>query len=251
MKIIIFGGTNEGRRLSYQLADMGFQVTVSVATDYGRREQGDRRGITVVTGRLEPEGMIDLIRGCEVCVDATHPYAETASANIKSACEQANVPYKRLKRKIGKLPDDCVVMDSVQKICAYLEKWQGNIMITTGSKDLSSFAPLGGNRLFPRVLPSVESIEACQRAGIPNRNIIAMQGPFSMELNLALICQYAIKFVVTKDSGNAGGFDEKIEAARQGCAELIVLRPPADDGEDYDDILKYFRHLCLSNVERR
>ena len=251
MKIIIFGGTNEGRRLSYQLADMGFQVTVSVATDYGRQEQGDRRGISVVTGRLEPEGMIELIRECEVCVDATHPYAEVASANIKSACEQAHVTYKRLKREISKLPDDCVVTESVQQICRYLEGRRGNIMITTGSKDLSSFAALGGYRLFPRVLPSVESIEACQRAGIPNRNIIAMQGPFSMELNLALICQYSVKYVITKDSGQAGGFDEKVEAARQGCAELIVLCPPADEGEDYDDIVKYFRQLCLSNVERR
>lgn len=251
MKIIIFGGTSEGRQLSYQLADMGFQVTVSVATDYGRQAQGERLGITVVTGRLETEGMIELIRGCEVCVDATHPYAETATANIKSACEQTNVPYKRLKRTIGDLPDNCVVKGSIETICDYLRERQGNIMITTGSKDLTSFAELGGYRLFPRVLPSRESIEACERAGIPNRNIIAMQGPFSVELNLALICQYSIKYLVTKDSGPAGGFDEKVEAARQGYAELVVLCPPTDEGEDYDEIVKYFRHLCLRNVERR
>ena len=65
-----------------------------------------------------------------------------------------------------------------------------------------------------RVLPGVESIEICHREQIPGKQIIAMQGPFGTELNEALIRQYDIGVLVTKESGQAGGFPEKIRAGR-------------------------------------
>ena len=141
-------------------------------------------------------------------------------------------------------------MTTAEAIRDYLSGRQGNIMLATGSKELAVYAPLGGGRLYPRVLPCHEGIAACERAGIPHRNIIAMQGPFSIDLNLALIRQHNIKYLVTKDGGRAGGFDEKARAARLGGAELIILRPPEDEGQDYDEILRYFRHLCMEDVER-
>ena len=58
-----------------------------------------------------------------------------------------------------------------------------------------------------------------------------MQGPFSKELNVALLKQYHIKTLVTKDTGGYGGFREKAEAAREaGCALLVVERPRAETG---------------------
>ena len=70
------------------------------------------------------------------------------------------------------------------------------------------------------------------------RNILAMQGPFSQELNEALIRQYHIAWVVTKDGGTAGGFPEKARAAETTGAELIVLCRPEDQGEDLASIVK-------------
>ncbi len=47
-----------------------------------------------------------------------------------------------------------------------------------------------------------------------------MQGTFSYALNRALMEQFAIRFLVTKDGGAAGGFEEKARAA-QDTIEIL------------------------------
>ena len=88
------------------------------------------------------------------------------------------------------------------------------------------------------MLPTVAGITACEGAGIPHRNIIAMQGPFTLELNLALMQQFHIRYLVTKDGGSAGGFAEKAQAAAQSEATLVVLRRPEECGETAEEILQ-------------
>ena len=75
MRAVVFSGTTEGRMFSKQLAALGAEVLVSVATPLGAEEQGERSGITVHCGRLTPEEMTALLQGADLCVDATHPYA--------------------------------------------------------------------------------------------------------------------------------------------------------------------------------
>lgn len=237
MRILIFGGTTEGRELSRALAAAGAEVTVSVATPYGAEEQGETAGVTVLTGRKTADEMAALLRGFALCVDATHPYAVAASENIRNACASADVPYRRLLRAASAAADAVFVSDAAEA-AAYLAQTEGSVLLTTGAKELTAFAALDANRLFPRVLPSHEGLDACEAAGIPHRNIIAMQGPFSTELNAALLRQYHIAYVVTKDGGAAGGFPEKAEAARETGAKLIVLRRPEDSGESFEDILE-------------
>ena len=243
MRIVLFSGTTEGRALSRELAALGAKVTVCVATDYGREEQGQTPGITVHTGPLEVEGMAAVLKGAALCVDATHPYAVLATANIRAAAELAGVPYRRLSRRLSPLPPGSVSVKNAEEAARYLRETEGNVLLTTGSRDLPVFSPLDGARLYPRVLPSAESLVTCARAGIPRRNIIAMQGPFSRELNLALIRQFSIRYLVTKDAGETGGFGEKAAAADDGGAVLVVLRPPEDRGENYDTILNHCREL--------
>ena len=57
MRVILFSGTTEGRRLSRALAALGGAVTVCVATEYGREEQGEAPGITVLSGRMDETQM--------------------------------------------------------------------------------------------------------------------------------------------------------------------------------------------------
>lgn len=237
MSIMIFSGTTEGRALSCRLAERGADVTVCVATDYGAEEQGAHEGVTVLTGRKTAGEMTVLLRGFALCVDATHPYSVEASSNIRAACAAAGVPYRRLLRGESEAVGAVTVADATQA-AAYLAKTEGNVLLAIGTKELSAFAALSPGRLYPRVLPSREGIAACEAAGIPHRNIIAMQGPFSRELNAALIQQYRVAYVVTKDGGAAGGFPEKAEAARETGAELIVLRRPEESGAGFEEILK-------------
>ncbi len=205
MRIVVFSGTTEGRDFSRAAAALGIAVTVSVATDLGAEEQGQAPGITVHSGRLLPGAMAELLQGAALCVDATHPYAVEATKNIRAAANAAGVEYHRLLRAASTLPAGSVVLGSAAQAAQYLAATQGNILLTTGAKELAAFAGLDAARLYPRVLPTVAGITACEGAGIPHRNIIAMQGPFTLELNLALMQQFHIRYLVTKDGGPKRG----------------------------------------------
>ena len=243
MNVVIFSGTTEGRALSCQVAALGAAVTVCVATDIGAEEQGNTEGITVCAGRLTADEMAALLRGAALCVDATHPYATEATHNIRAAAQAVGVEYRRLLRPASALPAGSVTLQTAAQAAAYLADKPGNVLLTTGAKELPAFALLDPARLYPRVLPTLAGITACEAAGIPHRNILAMQGPFTQELNAALLRQFRISYMVTKDGGVAGGFAEKAEAAAQCGVQLIVLRRPEEQGESAETILQRCREI--------
>lgn len=243
MKLVIFSGTTEGREFSRAAAALGAAVTVCVATDLGAEEQGSAPGVTVHAGRLDADEMAALLRDAALCVDATHPYATEATHNIRAAAGMAGVEYHRLLRRASELPAGSVVLPGAGEAAAYLADKAGRILLTTGAKELPAFAALDPTRLYPRVLPTLAGITACEAAGVPHRNIIAMQGPFTLGLNVALMRQFEIDYLVTKDGGAQGGFAEKAEAAAQCGAQLIVLRRPDEQGETAETILQRCREL--------
>ena len=246
MRIVIFSGTTEGRLLSHLLAEKGAAVTVCVATEYGCEEQGEAPGVTILTGRKTVEEMAELLQGSDLCVDATHPYAVEVTKSVRRACSEAAVPYRRLLRDRS-ADTDALVVDSAEAAAELLADREGNILLATGMKELPAFAGISPARLYPRVLPTGDSIAACERAGIPHRNVIAMQGPFSRELNEALIRQFHIVYLVTKDGGKAGGFQEKVQAAENTGIELVLIRRPEETGESFDEVVKSCEEMmkCL------
>ena len=241
MKMVIFGGTTEGRELSARLRRAGAEVTVCVASGYGEEEQARVPGVTIRTGPLTAEEKRVLLQKADLCVDATHPYATHVTQSVKEACREAGVEYLRLLRGAESGPhmeeENTLFVDCTADAAQWLAGREGNVLLTTGAKELAEFASLPPTRLFPRVLPSHESLKSCEALSIPHRNIIAMQGPFSRELNAAIIRQYRIRFVVTKDGGAPGGFPEKREAARDTGAQLIVLRRPEESGLSFEEVL--------------
>ena len=94
MTILIFSGTTEGKQLSRDLSRLGAKVLVSVATEYGRIDQGEETGVEVHAGRLDADEMTRLLQGKSLCIDATHPYATDVTANIRDAAKRVGVPYK-------------------------------------------------------------------------------------------------------------------------------------------------------------
>ena len=240
MKVLLFGGTTEGRELAGRLAEAGFGLTLCVATEYGAALAPELPGLEVRAGRLDRSGMEALLaRGrFDRVVDATHPYAVEVTRDLRAAAEAAGVPYLRLLRRSDE-EDGCRKAASLAEAARRLEALPGHVLLTTGSKELSPFAVPGlVERCFPRVLPTLESLERCLALGFPPAHIICMQGPFSKELNAALIRQLQIRSLVTKDSGGYGGFREKAEAAREGgCALLVVERPTQETGLSLEEIL--------------
>ena len=242
MNFLIFGGTTEGRLLAQRLCADGNSVTVSCATEVGVEQL---RGLpcACLCGRLNAKQIAALAVRYDIVVDATHPYSVEITDNIKKACEATGVLRKRILRSPGKHPD-CTQVRSCSEAAELLADMTGNILLTTGSKELRDFSALPPERVFARVLPTHSAISACEEIGLPHRNIIAMQGPFSRELNEATMRQYDISILVTRNSGDAGGFEEKLSAAEDAGAELILVEPPESDGLTVDEFLMEVRELC-------
>ncbi len=256
-KIVIFAGTTEGRTLSEALGRAGIAHTVCVATDYGEEVLKEEPCplAEVRKGRMTAEQMGPFLTegGFTTVVDATHPYAQIVTANIKAAANAAGVRYLRLLREMDGAEKDGAQMPQMRyfentKECAEgLRASEGNILLTTGSKELSVFAETEGlrERLIARVLPGTESIGLCEKSGIPGKRIIAMQGPFSEEMNLALIRQFDVKILVTKMSGRTGGYGEKLSAAaKSGIPVWIIGRPAEENGLSFREILRELGIVC-------
>ncbi|MCF0121137.1 MAG: precorrin-6A reductase, partial [Oscillospiraceae bacterium] len=212
-KICVFGGTSEGRLLSEFLTGAGADVTCCVATAYGGELLEPSDNLTVSAKRL-PENEIEAMLTSErfdVVVDATHPYAAHITESIAEACNATNTGHIRLLRDAGGAVSEAVCVSSTAEAVEYLNNTQGNILLTTGSKELAAYSGIEGfaQRVYARVLPMADSLDSCVRAGLKPAHILAMQGPFSRELNIALLKSVNASYLVTKDGGNAGGFGEK------------------------------------------
>lgn len=237
MKLLIFGGTTEGRILAQKLSTQGADVTVSVATPLGAEELAGIPSLTVWTGRKNAAEMAALLPGFDLCVDATHPYAAEATANIQKACAAVGLPLRRLLRPESQAVD-VVRAASCAEAAALLAGRPGNILLATGAKELGCFAALEKERLFARVLPTHESLAACEALGLAHKHILALQGPFTQKLNEAMLEQYNISWLVTKDGGQAGGFAEKLAAAQTAGARLVLVGRPEGRGERMEMILQ-------------
>lgn len=231
-KVLVFAGTTEGRELAELLADSNIKCSVCVATDYALELMNDKR-IDVNCGRLTEEEMEVLMRDgkFDVVVDATHPYAQIVSQNVRQAADKESISLIRLRRSTESAEEGFVSFKTHEECSTWLSFQTGNILLTTGSKDLGSYAKNETikNHLFVRVLPGEESIRLCTANGITGRQIIAMQGPFSAQMNECILREYSIDWMVTKISGHAGGFEEKVEAAKKAGVGVCAILPPSEN----------------------
>lgn len=245
-KPIIFSGTTEGRQMSEKLSAAGIDHIVCVATEYGELVMEKTPHADIRQGRLDAEGMQELISAEASSVfDATHPYAEEVSENIRKACDSSHKGYVRILRAEpgADRSGGSRMFDDAASCAEALKDTEGNILLTTGSRDIAVYAadPDVRSRIFARVLPSEESIRYCSAADISGRQVIALQGPFSREMNTAIIRQYDIRVLVTKASGTEGGFYEKINAASEcGIPAYIIGRPVEEQGMPVNEALEMF-----------
>ena len=238
----MFGGTTEGRRLHEFLRDNKIPALTCVATEYGTERTG---GDGVKIGRLGRAEMAELIRRERPArvIDATHPYAAEASANIAAACSDTGAEYVRVLRE-SSYTGGC--FGSLEEIVERLKSTEGQVFVTLGAKEARAMTALPGykERLWLRLLPSEDSLGECLRLGFPARRLICMQGPFSMDMNISMFRHAGAQILVTKESGGAGGFTEKMEAAEQLGMEVFVLgRPAAGGGMSLEDVFEGIKKL--------
>ena len=234
-KVIVFAGTTEGYELCRFLSEHQISVYACAATEYGGKALTETPYLHIHTGRLSREEMeaFFLKEEPNFVLDATHPYAAEVTDNIKSACEKTGFFYQRVLREQGRQAEKAVYVESTEAAAEFLNTTEGNVLLTTGSKELKKFLGVKDykERLYARVLSLPSVMEECSAAGFEGKHLIGMQGPFSRELNEAMLRQFHCRYLVTKDSGKAGGFQEKIDAAFScGAIPVIIGRPLKEEG---------------------
>lgn len=228
-RILVFGGTSEGRKIAETLSKNKVTVHVSVATDYGKQVLEENENLKVLEGRLDFPAMKELClkEKYSLIVDATHPFAKEVSENIRKCSAETKLPLIRFERNTENLESqDLIYAEDVHHCVDILSETSGKILLTTGSKDLKIFCekPEIRERIIARVLPAMESLRLCQENNLEGKQIIAMQGPFSESLNINQIEEFGISVLVTKESGKAGGTDSKISAALKKGIKCIVIK---------------------------
>ena len=285
-KIWIFGGTTEGRLLAEYCSREKIEAWVSVASEYGEEllqeelmESGNAGNpdlnhntclakkslknvqassvIKVLRGRMDRYQMEEFIRnqGIHLVIDATHPHARLVSEEIQEACGRTGVRLERCLRAEGEQNKarDWVEVDSIQEAVSFLSSVSGVIFATTGSKELEALCQIPDyqKRVYARVLPTSNVLKKCEKLGITGSHLIAMQGPFSTEMNTLFLRQTKAEWLLTKDSGRAGGFQEKVEAARENGTRVVVIRRPEEDGISLEEAMEVLKKADEGNVGER
>ena len=243
-KLCVFAGTMEGRSLIEALTGRGLDITACVATEYGQVVLGEHTDVHIRAGALPRAEMPDFLRqeGFDLVVDATHPYAEHITESIRLCCDSTGTEMIRLLRDSTSDASDGVFVEDTQACIRFLLGTTGNVLLTTGSKSLPEYGAAEAlrTRLYARVLPLASSLESCAKGGIEASHIIAMQGPFDEELNIAMLRSVKAHWMVTKDTGSAGGYADKIAAARKAGARTIIIgRPPETEGKSLAETISY------------
>lgn len=248
-RIVIFGGTSEGTALYRHCIIHKIPAVICVATAYGAQVLRETRetdrdapaSVEIRVGRLTAEEMERFFASqhTPLVLDATHPFAQEVTENIRQACAASRIPYRRVRRVVSETDAQTeqagpapLIFDSIGDAVLFLKGQAGNILATTGSRDICAYTALPDfrERLYVRVLPEPDTIRACMDLGITGRHLSAMQGPFTEAMNYGFLKEFAIRWLVTKQSGGPGGFYEKRSAAMRAGAGLIEIRKPDETG---------------------
>ena len=247
--IIVFAGTSEGRRLAEACKGAPVTLHVCVATEYGETLIEPSENVRVLAGRKDDAAMEALIAetGAELVVDATHPYADAVTKSLRAVCEKTGTEYLRLLRAAEhEGTEHCVFVPDTAAAAAYLNTVEGKVLLTVGSKELPGYTGVKDyrERLFARILPIPSGVQQAVDCGFQGKNLICMQGPFTEDMNAAMLRMLDARYLVTKDTGAAGGFPEKLAAAKRcGVQCVVVARPLEETGLSLD--------ACLAELERR
>lgn len=233
MKLWIIGGTSESVRLIKSVDSRA--IVVSVAGEEGRDRLPEDADVHV--GPMDREAMVDFIREKNIVavVDMSHPFAKIVSKEAKAAAEESGIDYYRFKRPMEEAAGD-VIFDDYASCAEYMKEKTGTFYFTTGSKHCDLFESVkGASRHIYRIIPSSKSIDMLRDAGVAMEDMVAMLGPFDLEMNLALFKHAKADYLVTKNSGAGSGFHEKIEAACRLGMTSLVIRTEKEDGLNFSE----------------
>lgn len=247
--ILVFGGTGETHDICNFMRENHISFRLSIATEYGR-STFDEFKENMQVSRLEEADIYALIREihAEIILDLTHPYAANISNNAISAAKKANILYIRYERhSLWATDNDIYEVSSHEEALSLAESLGKKPFLAVGSNNAHIYAQSQKfTQLFIRLLPKSELIKKCEDLGYDYGSIIGMQGPFSKEMNKQMLLSTKADVMISKESGNAGGFLEKFQACKELGIPLIVIARPKIDYPNVYKNLDEIKELLLN-----
>jgi precorrin-6A/cobalt-precorrin-6A reductase len=245
--IMVMAGTRDAAKIIKELSkDNNLYVLATTTTEYGAEIAKSAGAHEVISGKLEENELIELIKikKIEVLIDATHPFAVNATKNAISTSKSAEIKYIRFERPQMEVPESNLIhkVNSFKEAALKAnELTKGRVLHLAGVSTLASVInKIDSSRLFARVLPSLDSIKKCFDLGLKQENIIAMQGTYSKDFNRALLEEYEISLIITKESGETGGTISKIDAALELGIQVVLITRPVFPELESEDIFMDF-----------
>lgn len=255
--ILFLAGTSDSRAVAAKLKEAGVSLVLSTVSPYGR-VLAEAEGLECRDGALDVFGLEKWLREnkASLLVDGTHPYAVVASQTAMDAAEAAGISYIRLERPEKEIKTASWIyrVRSTEDAAEKAFELGSTILLTTGSRTLSVFMNRKPekSRLIARILPEPEGIATARNLGFLPRDVIGMEGPFSEEMNMALIRHVQADVMVMKNSGGAGGTFEKLTACeKEKIFAVVIDRPQLNYPLVFEDgalLLQYIKQN-LSSLE--
>ena len=245
--IWIIGGTKDSRDILDEILKVSKEkIVISTATEYGGKllkRVKENKNVEVISERLNVMQIEKIIseKNIDLIIDASHPYAQNISKivismvsflNERAKSEKEILKYVRFERKMLDYGSENVFkFKNVKGLVEFLNQFKNkNILSTLGSNALEEIKGIREkNNLFIRILPTTSSIENAEDLGYLPKNIIAMQGPFSKNMNIAILENFKIDYLITKESGETGGELEKLEACQECNVGILAIKRPVLD----------------------
>ena len=220
--ILVFGGTTEGRKAVAELEEAGSPFFYSTKT--GEQDIALHHGIRV-DGAMDEESMVQFCHAQHIrlLVDAAHPFAAVLHGTVAKVAERLSLPTIRFERIFPERDKDIVWLEGYADAVNCIK--EKTLLVTTGVQSIARLKPLEakGATLFYRILNRESSIACAQKQGATTAQLCYYESAQDIPVKADAI--------LLKESGETGGFVEKVKAARErGMTIYALKRPPTPQG---------------------
>ena len=209
--ILVFGGTTEGRKAVEVLEEAG--NTYFYSTKTGEQDITLHHGIRL-DGSLDAEAMRMCCRQHEIrlMVDAAHPFATQLHQTITEVASDMQIPVIRYERIYPPRDPSITWIDDYSQVPTDIH----SLLATTGVQSISKLKWLEtkGIKVIYRILNRDSSIQLAHQQGASDEQLCFY--PQMVEAEAMLM----------KESGESGGFSEKVEEAKAQGMRIIALKRP-------------------------
>ena len=211
--ILVFGGTTEGRKSIEALEEAGSLFYYSTKT--GEQDVSLHHGI-LLSGAMDEEGMTSFCHSHNIglLIDAAHPFAEVLHRTVAKVAEQLDIPAIRFERIFPERETDIIWCDDFNDALSKVDCCV--LLATTGVQSISRLKPLEerGISVRYRILNRESSIRLAHEQGATDEQLCFY--PHTPKADAMLM----------KESGETGGFVEKVEEARRLGMKMYAIKRP-------------------------